>query len=581
VSFDNVGGDGDWTAKVKLKAPKIKPGKFDLRDAKLGNTLAADNVLFGRIVGPDGGALTVQTDFGSPIDGSSVVVPAGSLGAPLVVTIAAAGSLTGTTGHSSGPAVDFGPSGTVFDDDPAPTDHSKQARLTIPFDPAAFPGGDTTTLVVYVRHANGVLEAVPGPYDFTASSVSFYTSSFSTYQATTTNPRPFRGSFVAVGVDQDLQSGFGGTFGFGLHEVSSTDGVTANAFFQDSKVQWFDGGSESGPVSTLLQNFRFGSMDVRVIDDGRITLMDTSTEETVALERGPSDDVFIARGRPLVVFRAAPGEATTSALLGTWHLFEEEFAARPGGRATPDLDLEMTSMTADVTFSADGKVSLSPSRRSQSVSAYPRGTWASDTRLKPAETAATFRVVEGQIVIEPSDGPSMYLRPVMGGDVLVGVTAGDSSSSATPRVQLTIFVRAAATTKAAFAGDWQFTASDVQVVDRDPSQEPPLAQGLRFGSEDVLAKITSAGGVTVSGSYQRLNHDDQGFVFVSSGAIEDDGQTITFRSDGSFAGMKDQVGALARGGRFLIHSAFGDGVFDLAFGIPPGPGPIVDPPGKR
>jgi hypothetical protein len=577
VDFTNVGDAGTWTGRVKLKLPKFKLRKFDLRDSALGGAFAGDHTVVGREVDEAGGTVVVQTGGVSPLDGAGVSVPADSLAGPVVITVSAGNGIdTGDGSHASGPAVEFGPSGTQFDP-------SKSAQITIPFDPSFFPGGDTSTLVVYVRAANGTITPVPPPYVINGNTVTFSTSHFSTYQPATTNPRPLEGSFIAVEVSNRLDSSFQGEFGFGVHSVSATRG-TAIVQNNEARIEWFNFGSE-GAAAGLYNNTNQQSMSVSIKDDATVQLIDPqqSPPQTVTFQRGVSDDVLVAQNQTIVLLRRAAAHPTPATLAGTWHVFHPGFEASTGSGFPSAVQFELRSETGNVTFTTDGNLLLGSFRETTSDSGYQSGQWSSQTKTHSGDKGVTYSVDEaGRVnVTTPAGDPPFNLEAVLDGNVLVGVqSAGNSEGPGDVSASLFVMVRAAAgTTTAKIAGVYQLSQNTTDVVDHQASEEPPKTQDFQFSLTDFTATIAASGVVTLSGSTDVTTHDDNGNPVTAFDKPFSDTGRLTARSDGSVSSGDAFTGAVAVGGGFFVFmDPSSSGRHEIGFGLRlPPPMGIVAP----
>ncbi len=565
---------GAWTAKVKLKPPKIRGGAYDLRDSASGGAFAGDHSAYGRIVESGGGTITAPS-VGSPIDGSSVSIRPGTLGAPTAVTVAAGDPISiGGGSHAAGPAVDFGPSGTTFD--PSGTDPSRQALITIPFDPSNFPGGDTSDLVVYVRAADGTVSQVPPPYAISGNTVTFPASHFSTYQASTLNPRPFEGSFVALEVLGDPTPNFEGQFRVGLERVDVAGG-TAVIQNSDATFVWSNLGPQSGAASVSTPDSAPQTLDAAVIDDQTVQIVDPQAPQNPIIgHRGKSDDVLVVDRRPIVLLRRAAGRPTPATIAGTWHVFHLGFGATtiPVVSGPSSVPLAVTSETTDVTFSADGVVALGATHPIESDSDYPAGKWTTQAQdfFGLDEGFGISYVVDagGQVVVTPDCrtvgcDPTFALTAVLDGNVLVGRRMNVVFSSA----EVFLMIRASSgATPAKLLGKYHFVQEGTQVVDHPAAQEPPLAQDFAFTTSDYVSTVSSGGDVQSVGTQDVTTHDDQGLRSAAADQPFTDADHVAARSDGSFVGAHGAVGAVSIGGGLVVTlNAAMSGRYEIAFGV--------------
>lgn len=190
LAYGNLGpAAGGVTATVKIKPPKAARRKIALTSKVIGSGSANGDTAVAAIVGAGGGTVTVPVlapgDPGAALSGSAVTVPPGALGTPSAIFIATAPPLDPSgTDVGAGPTVFFGPEGTRFD----VNDKTGRATVTVPYD-AAF-DADTSSLVISTRDAKGKITVVPPPYTFDTVNhlVSFATSHFSSFRATSPVP---------------------------------------------------------------------------------------------------------------------------------------------------------------------------------------------------------------------------------------------------------------------------------------------------------------------------------------------------------------------------------------------------------
>jgi len=568
VHLTNVGEDGTWTGRVKLRVPKFKLRRFDLRDSALGGAFASDHTVIGREVDEAGGEVVVQTGGASLLDGASVLIPADSLSGPVVITISGGTDINvGDGSHASGPAVEFGPSGTTFD----PT---KSAQITIPFDPSYFPGDDTSSLVIYVRAADGTVTQVPPPYVFNGNTVTFSTSHFSTYQAATSNVRPLEGNFVALEVDGQLDFNFEGKYGFGLHHVFATRG-TAVVQNNNARIAWHNFGSE-GADASLENSGSQQSMTISVKDDSTVQLIDQQQvpSEVVTFQRGVSDDVLVGQGQPVVLLRRAAARPTTATLAGGWHVFHLEFDTSVSQGFPSTVQFQHRSETGNVTFTTDGRLVLGAFRETQSDSTYQSGQWSSQAKTKTGQTGITYTVDQevGSVIITPAgDDKPFTLEAVLDGNALVGLQSSGSGEGGDSSVGMFLMVRnATGLTTAKLAGAFGLVQQTTDVVDHPAAEEPPKTQDFAFSVTNFVATVAANGVTTLSGLKDTTTHDDNGSPVTAFAQSFTGGGRLTGRSDGSVVSNDSVfVGALAVGGGFFIFMdpSTSPGMHEIGFGL--------------
>jgi hypothetical protein len=186
VLFRNDGTRaGRVACSVKLTPPDAAGGKVDVTAKTIGPGGGSGETAVGARIGTGGGTLVVPVippgGAGAEISGSSVTVPAGSLGAPTSVVISTSPPIEVPDAElgATGPTVNFGPEGLRFDE----IDGGATAKVTLPYDPEF--ADSTDSFVIYTRNAAGEITEIPGPYEFDheAHTVSFPTSHFSSFAA--------------------------------------------------------------------------------------------------------------------------------------------------------------------------------------------------------------------------------------------------------------------------------------------------------------------------------------------------------------------------------------------------------------
>ncbi|MCE9634078.1 MAG: FG-GAP-like repeat-containing protein [Planctomycetes bacterium] len=184
VSVAETGDDGgDAVLSITIKPPKIKPRKVDVSTKRTGSS--PDNQYGkGVVLGPEGGEFQIDgAGAGSIIEGASASIPAGALGAPVVIVISTGPTMIppGPKKQPKGPGVSFGPDGLQFKAGAG----GEKVFLTIPFNPADF-NGDYSALDVYVQDGKGVTALVEPKSEYVidpvAKTVTFPVAHFSTYQ---------------------------------------------------------------------------------------------------------------------------------------------------------------------------------------------------------------------------------------------------------------------------------------------------------------------------------------------------------------------------------------------------------------
>jgi hypothetical protein len=567
-----VGGDGvkDGDYELKVNFTKTSNRVTDLRDSALAGAFSGGPIVVGAVITPDdGGTVSVQNSY-SPIEGSAVDIPPGALGQPTSIFIAQAAVYPVDDGvHPAGPAVEFGPSGTQFPE-------GKEATVTIPYEPANFPGG-TDALVVYVKDANGDIQAVPGPYTFGEGTVTFVTSHFSTFQATSTGPRGLPSfGMTAYEIWGAPAAGYAGFVGVGEGSASLQD---SGFLFDFAQGIQFDPGVPGQVDPSASTAFRSASVSgaATVVDDSTIDLSQGVAAPGPALRfrRGYRDDVFVLEHLPqdaraaTVLVRLTDGQATLNTIAGRWHAFVWEFES-----GSFDAESQTVPMTSRIdagraTISTTGAVAFTFPHRIERTTNYPSGVWTRTEKVGGQTTATIGPDSEVGLVLRFSEqGPATQIRPALDGDALFvrlgNVDRGFGSAAA--RTSLLVMLRESASASIRDVAGRHFDA---------------------IGGLDLFA--TSAGGDVAgvqvhqeSGSvtFSRTKTATQD-TFLCSGGYNVDGQPIyaisPFATTSASYGLDPEgdfrapdagvLGAFSRNGDFFVDVQSDDRSMLMGFGV--------------
>lgn len=539
VRFRSDAADGAYKVSVKVNAPKPPKRSIDIRDGALGGAFNGGSSVYGAVLEPDTGGDVGVTDPGSPIAGSSVSVPPGALGESTSIFVAESEPYVPPGGaHAAGPAVEFGPSGTEFD--PA-----HPATVTIPYDPTQFPV-DTSSLVVYVKSANGTVTAVPGPYVFGAGTVTFTTSHFSTFMAATTGNRAApSGVYVAFGIGGYPQMGFGGL-------VSVTTGIVdlRNGTFDNylNSAELHFGPPNVDNVSGYAY-VTFGgdgtSGTTFVIADSAIELRDASGVPVGTIRRGRRDDALVVNQRPglyqrtLALFRRPDGDPTLNSLAGRWHAFVWEHRAEPGAAGDTDRAYRCIANTGTATITGAGDVTFQFAGAVERSTRFPGGLWDT-TKTGPSKVTGTIEIDPDSIPVlrlaTGTDAPPIAFDPVLGGDALLASTAdvdlGTGPSDA--QVGLIILVRQSANASASdIAGQLYEHSGGLEVFE---GETPDDDLGLSWRAQEASSRLRSDRSYTTNGALYLSGYAAGAFdPSATSAPYSESGPTAwSFSPDGRF-----------------------------------------------
>jgi hypothetical protein len=170
--FNNEGPAGDVEYLVKVKPPKVKPLKLDLRASALGHAGGGETLLL-RLIGSGGGEIG-STEEGGDLEGALLDIPAGALDADTWISLGSVEEppIPSEDEQAAGPAVDLQPSGTTF---------NEPVTVILPFDFTKVPADATPDdIVVRIIEDNGdFTDVVPQSVDPVGGTVTVLTSGFS------------------------------------------------------------------------------------------------------------------------------------------------------------------------------------------------------------------------------------------------------------------------------------------------------------------------------------------------------------------------------------------------------------------
>jgi hypothetical protein len=285
VRLENAGGAGQMTVKAKVKAPKVRTAKLDVRGATLGSPGGGETLL-SREVDASGGTVRVEPT-GAALDGASVTVPPGALAGGATITIADAEDPGPATGEdqAAGPAVAFGPAGIAF---------STPVQVTVPYDPAMLPAGaDGQDVRVRVVEEDGSSsELVPVAVNEVDGTVTVETTGFSVFQAV-------------------VEAGMPRLEGTDWWMVQAQAGLSPDPQGNDSRYRWLD-----VEVGAVRLDAGTGTADVVAreswwenLSTGGFPPVDAHRGYQVTQQGGPFGWTYGADGRTVVV--DSGGEFTT------------------------------------------------------------------------------------------------------------------------------------------------------------------------------------------------------------------------------------------------------------------------------
>jgi hypothetical protein len=423
LSVGDAGAPGDVAVAVVVIPPHVKPGKFDLRNVKLGRP-AGGETLVARTVDAAGGTVSTDDPAGD-LNGASVTIPAGALTKPLLISVSSTVTppLASEDDQAAGPAVDLEPSGTIF---------TTPATVTLPYDLSQLPADATPSDIrIRIVEADGsATEVAPDNVDTSTGIITAKTIGFSTCVPVVRRGTPRLG--VAAGGDEFWFCGLSAQMGTDYGQNDSRDrqmrleeGVVSffgdNTFqtsSQKTTLQWSNSSTSQGqgPIDgtvtstvapdSFSANWAYGAdgqtIQVLVQDSGAPVFM-MSRDGNVMSSR-PVDSSN-PQAENVFCFRKPAQTPTLDAAAGTYQGVGFEFHADSQGVGSP-AGLSFRRIFASMTVTSDGGASISFTQRKSSYD-QSTGQWSS--------TLENGSLVNGAVTVE-SQGTLLATFPDQNGE---------------------------------------------------------------------------------------------------------------------------------------------------------------------
>ena len=406
LSVADEGAAGDLLVAVVVKAPKVKAGKFDLRNVALGRP-GGGETLVARTITPEGGTVSAD-DPGSDLDGASVTIPAGALSDSRLISVGSTVTppLGSDDDQAAGPAVDLEPSGTTF---------TTAATVTLPYDLAQLPADATPDdiRIRIVEDDGSATEVLPESVDTVEGIVTAKTTGFSTCVPVVRRGTPRLG--VNAGGDEFWFCGISANFGtdFGQNDsrnrnVRLEEGVlsfygdyTFQVASQNTTHQWSNGdigqGEIDGTVTTNIEPNSFGANWAYGADGQTIEVIAQDTGIPVFMM---SRDGNVLSSRPvdssdtqaesIFCFRKPAGTPTVEAVAGSYQGVGFEFQAESQGIGSA-ADISPRRIFGTMTIGTDGSASISFNQRNAHYDSST-GQWSS--------TLKSGSITNGTVTVE-------------------------------------------------------------------------------------------------------------------------------------------------------------------------------------
>jgi hypothetical protein len=555
VQIQNSGTDGNIVAVAVVQPPRTKRPSFDLRGVALGRPQGAGTEIM-RTVGETGGTVKV-TDASSDLNGAAVSIPPAALSSTLPISIASAPAptLPGPDLQGAGPAVDFGPSGTVF---------SQTALVSLPFDFRLLPAGtDPSQIRVFVQEASGATsDLAPAAVDVANGLVRVQTSGFSTCI-------PYvPAGIIRLGVTSSggLKAGGDGYWVLGLHDdmgqvQQNNDSRSRDfevsigevAFYGDNTFQVAnerrqiqvdepdDGtGGVNGTVQTIVQPE----------NDSGTYAYDTGGQ-TISVTGGgsASPSFYVSRGGDVMVGRAvAPTDAkaeltillrknasslTVASAAGTWSFGGSEIDASGGGGP---VSYRLSHVSGTMTLDGKGGFTISGAQRR---SKFDGGNTAWTADLKTLAITGTYSVeAAGTVILNiPPDKPGdtgnvLRLYPGPNADSFLGT---DRDAQQNGFLVLFLIRQGTGLSLSNLSGPYRTETIEVDTATYTPGTSSTTVGDVEERFEDISTTLSGTKSAHFSSSGHEVRRDPSvsGGVSVTNGSSGFD-VTMTLASNGVF-----------------------------------------------
>ncbi len=597
--FNDSANAGTAEVSVKVKPPKARPGKFDLRGIALGRPTGGET-LVGRMLGGSGGTVQAEDEAGD-LFGASVTFPSGALAGPTLVTLAS--TPTPTIGdpddQAAGPAVDFGPSGVVF---------GAPAVITLPVDPALIPAdADITDVRILIVEDDGAAR-IEFPTGFNAGSVTVETTGFSVCCPIVESGPPALGlnpggdEFWILQFEAGLNDGIADSRGRQISAHVDEVSFFGDGTFQLSQEKWEfswqnqDSPPMSGnPISPGLARSTAGggaTLSWAYDASGRYILLSGAPEAlpTFRMSRdgrylaGRHDAFDAPRAEVQFGVRKNTAPITAASVQGTWTcvFLEMDAGTTPStGAAEP----KPTRGTGTFVFDGTGGCSISVSQKQAEFNAS-NNTFAQPTESFSVPNATYAVDLNGTVVISipPIDGDDegAVLRAYPGAGLQVMLCAHDSFAN-DAAMGMVLVRQGTGLSKASLGGE--FHGAEFGTEPQSYTTSPPSNVNVAdFECRDQGVAAAFDGGATASFSFDthtvRRDADIPSGVFRGN-AVETVTAGLTVSSQGKFtfgnSGGK-ATGAVSADGQFFVAvsdlaNAGGHYSMVFAFRAPPDKSP--------
>lgn len=523
---NDAGPAGDVTVTIKVKSPKVKPAKLDLRPTVLGHSDGGETLVT-RLVGADGGGISVSGS-GSDLLGASLDIPAGALGGDTWISLGSTEEPPFPTDdqQAAGPAVDLQPSGTTFD---------VPVTVVLPFDFTKVPVDATPDdILVRIIEENGSFaDVAPLSVDPVSGTVTVETSGFSICIPIVPSGPPSLGYLpngtIKPGGDEywilelsaEMQGDGGGDsrgrnvrVDYGELSIHAEGTVDVNII--EHGYQWSNTNGTGNPIDSYLSEYTNSSaftLDWAYDASGRNILLSGGDPEPKPVFRVSRDGRYLAgrhdaasasETRTEVQFCVRKNEAplTVASLSGVWTAAYVEVDA---GQTSSTGAAEPKPARGTGTFSFDG-AGVCRLALSQRDAEYDASTGSFTKSLKSLNIDATYSV-DGDgtvlVVIPPQgeeSGTTLRIFPGAGLDVMF---CGHDTLIGESALALVLMRQGSGQSRSDLVGDYHGASFYLDPQSYNPGS--PNVSIADFSTGDEGATLVFDGGATADASFDE--HD--------------------------------------------------------------------------
>jgi hypothetical protein len=562
LRFRNAGAEGTWKVRVDVNAGTPARRRIDVTDDALQGTFGGTQAVFGSRATPDSETIVVPAEGALNLAEMQVTVPVGAITAPTVVSIAEVEPFfVDDTTFPAGEAVRLEPSGTQFEED---------VQVTLPFLAQSFDDPESELAVVRRDDETGEVEELAGPFavDVDTGSVTFATSTFSTFQTVSRKDRPVKGTFLEIIVRPRFDDD-GGSLTLATNLVHGDFGDrTENPADRTRRAHTLTWSRDAGVSVATDTGTEVGTF--RIDSDESVSLVMPSGPRS--FRRGRTPNALVAAGaedgapRLGALLRRAQGTPAPGALAGDWHAFVLEGNAIESAPGVVAVRLLLQRLRLKV--AADGRASASGVVRVTVARDTADGEWTVvGDRNVPDPGSLTPSLGDGDAAFAANLDMALGRRaalvrvplfPALSGDLLVGSAGVDEGGAGA--VRLVVLVRTSSDAVTTDLTGRSIVGAAGFRTGGDPATDATVARDL-----DVVR--TKRGAVSGAGA---LLVQERGAAAVTD--TESFDETWKIKPNGRFREFAPlREGALTPRGELYVDVDVRDGRVEIGFGVPAAP----------